>query len=299
MGVVDYSGTIKITFDKAIATALGSTYNMLAQSLGTIIYTSQSRPAAQGFDGSLGTQWEPSTAYPQHLGKNFGSAKTIGKVAAYLGGSYKPNGYKVRASTDGTNWVDITAGNFPNVTGWQEVIFAPASYQYWCLQILSAYNTYTWVYELQFYEVIPSFPVAGWVITGYEPSMVPDGTLVPTTYTVKKVTKSEDNLSIIVWLKLSNRLLYPQGLITVQYIKSLGGLAGPFSALIEDFTITFTPTNITPIFKPNDVENVSLVVSGAAVIYNITYNFVQDPEENISLSVSGLGIRYNINGIPE
>jgi len=195
--------------------------------------------------------------------------------------------------------VDIAAGNFANNTGWQEITFTPATYQYWCLQILSAYNTYTWVYELQFYKTLPSFPTAGWVITGYEPSMVPDGTLVPTTYTVKKVTKSEDNLSIIVWLKLSNRMFYPQGLVTVQYIKALGGLAGPFNAMIEDFSITFTPSNITPIFKPNDFENVSLVVSGAAVIYNITYNFVQDPEENISFSVSGLGIRYDINGIPE
>ena len=146
--------------------------------------------------------------------------------------------------------------------------------------------------------VTENITAAGFVVTGFEPSMSPGGALVPTTYSVKRVAKAEDGLSITIYLNLAGRMKYPQGLVTVAYTKTLGNLAGRFSSLVEDFLISFTPTNITPIFNPQAQENISLSVSGIAARHLI--HFIDTAaNENISLSVSAVAVRYHIDDIEQ
>lgn len=54
-----------------------------------------------------------------------------------------------------------------------------------------------------------SISTAGFLVTGYEPAYSPEGSLVLKTYSIKRISKAPDNLSIKIYLNLSGRMRYP------------------------------------------------------------------------------------------
>ena len=139
--------------------------------------------------------------------------------------------------------------------------------------------------------------VAGWLTTGYEPIMSPGGSLILKTYSIKRVERV-DSLTIRIWLNLSGRMRYPQGNITVAYSKATGNLSGAYNSQVEDFTLTFAPTGIVPVFNPHDPENITLSPSATAILYTLTYSYYKSGEENITLSATGAATLLDINGLP-
>lgn len=93
-----------------------------------------------------------------------------------------------------------------------------------------------------------------------------------------------ENNKILLCLKTTNRMRYPNGGVRVQYQKALGNLVGPGSAQVEDFDITFAPIGITPLFAPNKVEQITTLSAITLSTFTVTYKEGQTQENITALS---------------
>lgn len=282
-----YSAAIQITFDKIIVTnpeIVTGTEEILTRA--TIVPMSSGDysgyPKGNAFDNNTATYWRSASAtMPQWIGTDLGEARNISKLSFYLS-SNKPGNYQMQYSDDNVNWYDIASGTFTSTTGWQNVTFTPQSHRYWRLYVTSRQSTYLYIYEIKIYETRNTYDVSGWAVSGYEPSMVPEGSLIATTYDVYRVTKTEDQLSIILWLDLFGRMKYPQNDITVQFT---GDLRGEGNISVLPFTRTFIPTNITPVFNPNTVEKVEVAnITNTPNLIHIYYTDAFNGAEKVEIA---------------
>ena len=159
MGLLDYSGAIKITFDSEILTELPAVigtenYTEWVEAF-PIICSSENlaRNRKFAFDGQVGYDWweGSSTAMPQWVGRDFYAPVSIDKATVYLS-SYMPKDYKIQGSTDGNTWIDVATGTFINSNGWQDINFSATSFRFWRLYLVNVYATYHRVYELKFFS---------------------------------------------------------------------------------------------------------------------------------------------------
>lgn len=264
MSVFEYSSCIKIDFDKAILTDVGAVTGtedkkILITRFAPIASGSHpSYPLSRAFDGSTSTYWMPSstTVAGHWLGADFGEARSVSKIRAYFGHTYgRPNAYVLQASNDYSTWDDVISGNFLNSSAWQEIIIDGYSYQYWRLVFNSKYSSYYSCSELEFYYTRDTFDTTGWTVTSQEYTTEPNGEESITEHTVRRVSRSEDNKSLYVWLDLEDRLRYPRS-VTVSFN---GSMVGPGGAQVEPFTETFTPVGITPLFNPNAPDHLAIL----------------------------------------
>lgn len=269
-----------------------------------VSYFSSGTQSAQypinAFDGSASSYWQSSaTTSPQWIGSGYGRPITCRKVDVRMDLSNgRINAYEIQGSDDATTWSTVASGNFTNASGVQSVSFSPATYRYWRLYATSKFSTYYVVHELTFYAARDVYNVAGWSVTGYEYDRQPGGSLVQKTYTVRRVTKSEDGLSIFLWLSLAGRMLDPEGLVTIQYAKALGNLVGAVSSQVEDFSIAFTPTNITPVFNPNAVENLQASLTANTNVIEIEYLYGYSTD-NIEATLTASTAVIHINDLEQ
>jgi len=269
-----YSAAIQITFDKIIVTdpdVITGTEVVITRATYTPISSGDysGYPKANAFDGGIATYWRSASAtMPQWIGADLGEARNVSKARFYLN-SYKPGNYEMQYSDNGTDWNTIASGTFTATTGWQEVTWAAASHRYWRLYVTSRQSSYLYIYEMQLWETRNTYDVSGWAVTGNEPSMVLGGQNVESTYDVHRVTKTEDNLSVILWLDLYGRMLYPQGNVTVNFT---GDLRGEGNVSVLPFEAAFAPINIDKMFNPNDIEKVEIsALTSTATLTHIYY----------------------------
>lgn len=300
------SVAIKITFDKEIINdpQIITGYEVLTNkdtSSNTPFASSQystTYAPAKAFDADTATYWRPLTAtMPTWLGTDWGTTKTFGKVRAYLN-SYKPANYQLQGSNNNVDWTDITTGTFTSTTGWQDITFTPATYRYWRLYVTTLQSSYLYIYDLEFYGARVTYDTTAWEVMGYEPSMSPnpEGSLVPVTYKVYRVTKTEDNLSVILWLALANRLRYPQGEVAVKFS---GDLRGPGNVSVNGFAQGFTPVSIEPLFNPHTLERVQISsVSVTANLLRVSYKDAYTTENVQVSSVSVTAVLTPVSQLP-
>lgn len=110
------------------------------------------------------------------------------------------------------------------------------------------------------------------------------------------VSAAIDPNKIQIVLTGAGRMKYPQGVVTITYDKETGNLVGTGNVQVEDFTVTFTPNGITPVFNPHDVERISLNVTATTDRKRIYYVDTKT-EEYIELTVTATAIRYHINDL--
>ena len=124
--------------------------------------------------------------------------------------------------------------------------------------------------------IIPS-----WQITGAEYTTEPMGEAIDKEYTIDKITKSEDNKSLYIWLDLGNRMKYPRS-VTVNFS---GSLSGPGGAQVEPFIETFTPVGITPIFNPNAPDHLTITPNFALAVKEVVYSSAKldEPADQICI----------------
>lgn len=304
MSILDWSGAIRVTFDKEIVNDPAVyTEEVIKQTVVAATasgsYNGSSQPG-NAFDGNPSSAWIASGGAGSWIKADFGAVTAIDKVRLLPRTYYVTKEYAIQGSNDDTSWTTVASGQLAtNSSVWTDITFAEASYRYWRVLVVSTWDPYeAGFYEIEFYGVVRNYEVAGWMVTGQEYDKVPGGELQTATYGLRRVTRSEDELSVILWLKLDQRLLNPQGLVTVSYDKETGNLIGAGNVPVDDFSISFTPTNITPIFNPQAQENISLSVSGIAARHLIHFIDTAD-NENISLSVSAVAVRYHIDDIEQ
>ncbi len=291
MSVFDYSSCIKIDFDKAILTDVSIIMPSAEQRLTDFIPAvsgtySGSYPVDQAFDGSTSTYWRASsTAAGQWIGFYNAKKTVLSKIRVYFGySSGRPNAYVVRGSNDNSTWTDVASGNFTNASAWQEITCSGYKFRYWRLVFNSRFSSYYTCSEIEFYELV----IPGWQITGEEYTTEPMGEAIDKEYTIDKITKSEDNKSLYVWLDLGNRMKFPRS-ITVTFN---GLLSGPGGAQVEPFTETFTPVGITPIFNPNAPDHLTITSDFALTVKEVVYSSAKldEPADQIGIFPSSMSI---------
>lgn len=301
MSIFDYQASIKITFDKPILTnpevVIGTEYYVPVPLLLPVIPIglgtwSGSSPLSRVFDNNTATYGYVSGTYPFAAGINFREVVPISVVRLYVADSSGPKDYQVQYSDDGSTWNTIASGQFTTTVGWQTVEFAEESHQYWRLLFTSSWTggTYAYVYEVVFCTIRNVYDVAAWTVTGQEYKYRPGTDVIDETYTVRKVTKAPDNMSVTLWLDLKDRMTDPYGPVTVSYSKILGNLAGDFDSAVEDFTLQFTPTNIVPYSQPHVSDNVSARGKMTVSTMEVTYKYI--PSESDTFLVLDLDNQY-------
>lgn len=141
-----------------------------------------------------------------------------------------------------------------------------------------------------------TYDVTGWLVTGYEPTMSPGGELVLTTYDILKITKTEDDLSIILWLDPRQSMMHPQGNISIQFN---GTLLGVGNTPVASFLTAFKPANVVPLFKPNDPEYITISAGATVTVFEVTYLTAQNGDEYLQAGVYAATIVItNVGGLP-
>lgn len=323
MSIFDYQAAIKITFDKPIVTdpeiVTGTEYYKIpvpVESVRTFISTSDysGYPKTQAFDRDNNTYWRANTTNAgEAIGKDFGQAVTLTKIGVQMDySSGRINAYLIQGSDNGVDWNTVASGNFTDASGEQAVTFAATTYRYWRINGQSKFSSYYTVTELYFYGTRNTYSVAGWTVTGSEYTYQPEGATVAGSYTVRKVTKSEDDMSVILWLDMFDRMRDPAGLVTVAYDKLLGNLIGPYSAQVESFSVQFTPTNIVPYSNPNGRENLSALANMTVSVMEFACRYIpaesntflvpdQDNpymDEHLSSQANMTVVVTNVGGLP-
>lgn len=291
---LDYSTGIMITFDKPIMSEpeiqTGITPNVLRNVFAPLsssdYNTTNSKDKA--FDKNDSTYWRGSSSGgPEWIGADLGSLVNVTKCRIHTGSIYRPKTYIIEGSADGTSWNAVAAGDLANTTGWQEVAFTGAAYRYWRAYFTAPYTTYFAVRDIEFYGTDIVYSTSGFLVSGNRYAMSPEGASESHNYIIKRITKTEDNLSVIIWLALTDRLKYPDGYLTVSYDKTSGNLVGTGSAQVESFSLSFLPEDFTILFNPHDLEKIALSLTQENEIIRIYYSsFQMGTNETITASLS-------------
>lgn len=108
--------------------------------------------AARINDTDLATNaWHTDTAVSgAYVQANYGVPVEFSRLRIYaVSGAYAGN-YKVRGSPDGATWTDLITGFVPNVAGWNQILFAPATHQYWRAELTNTPGAGSWLNEAEF-----------------------------------------------------------------------------------------------------------------------------------------------------
>lgn len=168
---------------------------------------------------------------------------------------------------------------------------------------LSAYNIDNNQIVVVFDKTLDSASIAGnqtaLTISGYEYTYFPGGALIAKAYTASATAEvSEDQTKMLITLLGSARMKAPIGNVAVAYAQA-SGLLTSFGALVQSFSLSFAPENITPVYNINDLENIEIAnVSGTGTLSLITYRNAQVGPEKIEIaSVSAAGTLTHIDDL--
>jgi F5/8 type C domain. len=239
---------------------------------------------AKAFDRSISTYWwASSTTAPQWVGVNFGSVKKIARLKVYLNGNV-PNAFILQGSNDGTTYTDIYSGNFANSVGWQTFDFTPADFQYWRIYCTSKYSTYFIIYEIELYEAVLKGNQNGFIITQAEKQANVTTTTNLTVYSVEKIASNKIQLNINPYTRIKT-----SEQIAVAYSATSGNLTG-LAGSVQDFSLTFIPSNIVNAPHSWNKESLSAGISGLDVhTHLITYKNGYETE-HLSVGLSNLSV---------
>ena len=302
MSVFDWTSGIKIEFDKPIVSEVEIASGSETKTYRPQVITASSSYSSQvpqlAIDGDDSTYWRSNNSLPVWLACDFGKIVSIDTMRVVKLSLYRPRGYTLQVSEDGSNWTDLKSGEMTNVTGEEIIEFEAASYRYWRLYITSLWSSRCHIGEITFFGDVTVYSSNGFTVTGMQYATSPQGVAELNDFRVRKITKSPDEKSIYVWLWLDDRLKYPVDQINVAYDKSVGNLVGAQSAQVDSFSLTFTPTNLTPFFNPHNAENIDVTMTHENELIHIFYEIYQaDEDGNISVAMTHANKIIHVNDL--
>ena len=306
MSIYDYSACIKITFDRPIVSDLevvtGTEYlplpELITDAMLTVSGYYDNRDKKYAADKDLATRWQtPTSGIPGWITTDFGADRCLALLRLYtISGQYPLSEFTLQGSNDNSSWADVTAGTISSsYTGWSDFAFAPATFRYWRVYVTAGTSSYATIYEMQFYAQRTKYRTEGWEVYAQESNRIPDGVASKTNYTIRKVTKSDDGMSVFLWLDLYGRIKYPLGNITVKFT---GTMLGPNGAVVEPFELSFAPTQPAKIFNPNDVENLTASINATVSSFDVTYRYAQQGAESITAQASASVVATKVGELP-
>jgi len=195
--LLDYMTTIELEFDKPIINdpeiVTGIEYVgplVVTDAMVTVSGYYSGRDKKYALDNNLGTRWQtPSSGIPGWFTANFGTLQILGKIRVYtITGQYPVSAYTIQGSNDNSNWTDVISGTIATgTTQWTDIIFTPATFQYWRFYVTAGTSNYATIYEIQYYTVQTAYNTNGFKVTADEYNKMPAGDVVNEEYTVKKI----------------------------------------------------------------------------------------------------------------
>ena len=305
MSIYDYSGCIKLTFDRPIIedpeVITGIEYvpikETVTNSMISVASTYGSNYKNYAIDGfTEGGRYESDRNSGNYFQVDFGISKLLGKIRYYqVSGDYVFTGFTLQGSADASSWSDITTGTTTGSTGWHECIFTPASYRYWRVLFTTPAAYYITLYEIEYYSIRTKYLTDGWEVSALEPDKSPGGSVSKKVYLIRKITKSEDGRSVFIWLDLPGRIKYPISNITVKFTGTLVGLG---NVNVKPFEVTFAPTSSAKIFNPHNVENLTVNTKAMLSCFEVIYRYSQQGIENIATQASATVVVTKVGSLP-
>lgn len=245
---------------------------------GIITASSELQPVVRAFDGDISSlYWRPSTNINEWVKIEITEPITIEGFRWHTGMlAYKPKNFKLMASMDGINWVELISGISPNTNGWLEFTCQNSGSQ--------SGNEDAFIISGQEYKWLDG--------------STHNGVLINKTYPVLLVQTHPTELNSILLDIASFRNVH--GDITVSYNQSLGNLAGT-GGTVESFTKIFTPadlveglTNTSGAVGIHDY--IEATVGGSIQLTNISKLSIYSTEY-IEIGVDGIIQLIDINDI--
>lgn len=231
----------------------------------------------------------------------------------YYGDSRIYNGTKTEISQDGITWKTIydnaVSGKYTETSSGKTIYFSPQPVRYIRDSANgSNINTYSHWVEIEAYEYQPDYSKkiiiefdkdlttvngseGAFAVTGKQYDCV-GGILVNKTYTVTLIKASVINPKVIeIYINPYSRFNNVDGNITVSYSQALGTL-GNNDGKVQDFSISFQPTNLTLVPNPNQKERITLRPVTTFTLKYINKPNRYSPSERITLRPSNFTITF-------
>ena len=248
------------------------------------------------FDGSTSSYWYTRTTGDQWVQIQLSAPIFISGFRWYIGANYRPNGFTLQGSNDGTNWDTLVGGNSPNATGWHEFAFGipDVAYQYYRWTVTSRYSTYLNIYEIELKGT--KGQEGAFKVTGQEYQYI-NGPLLNKDYEVISVEEHPSiDKALLLTMATLNRFPTVEGNLTVEYDATVGNLAGR-GGFVESFIETFTPTDLAPEPNPGIEETITvapveLVINYIPISYHSRY-----AEETITVAPAELTVNLIYVGV--
>ncbi len=181
--------------------------------------------------------------------------------------------------------IDLTNCPLPGRISWSEVLPAGTS-----IDIETAVTDYTPLNGTESWEnqtngsVITNWPedTDGKNLWVRAILATTDPYATPTLESLLIEAESENQCQIKIGLTEAGRMKYPQGPVSIDFT---GSLIGENGASVEAFEENFTPTDITPVFNPNDAEYLEIVdIEGEAILTAIVYTGGQSGDHHLEIT---------------
>jgi len=243
--------------------------------------TYSSYSPSNAFDGSTSSMWYTRTSGEQWIQVSTVRPIRLGGFRWYIGSSHRPKDFKVQGSNDGINWVDIYNSTNEETTGWKEYYWDYGeAYLYHRWTITSRYSSYIYIYEI---EAFVHDKKAIRVI-GQQRDYV-GGELKEIDYAIKSIEHhptEENTLLISLHDNYQEAFDEVEGSLTIEYKGQLGNLIG-YGGALEDFSISFTPSELTPSPNPGIEERIMVSYVTITDLIPITYNNIYSLNERIKV----------------
>lgn len=214
-------------------------------------------PEANAFDGNLNTFWYNYWAgNSQWIQIRLPSPTPITGFRWMNVAGYRPKGFKVQGSSNGSTWVDIHIAESPNADGWQVIEFVEShTYEYFRWTITSYYNNYIQLLELELQVMVGNEKAIK--VTGQQYKYI-NGPLLDMEYKIETVERHPTEAKTLL-LTTFTQTRFPtvEGSLKVEYDAAVGTLAGR-GGPVESFVRTFTPTDLAPEHNPGIIETITV-----------------------------------------
>ena len=225
----------------------------------TLNQYSTSYTGAKAIDGSTSTYWRGTTAV-NWIQFQLPDPKAVTQLRMYLG-SYYIKTFTVSGSNDGSTWTQLggehAAASSTTAQWYTFTIENTENYLHYRVDILTAYSSRIYLYEIQLYEDAPVGNEAKFTVSFDEYDFVPAGTTHRETRVASAIEVVDTQTIVLIFDSGCTRSIQrASGDITVSYDGSgtLRGQGGPVLA----FSKVFTPVGLDPKNNPGPVEHISV-----------------------------------------
>lgn len=231
--------------------------------VGTVTYSSQyssTYAANKVFDNNTGTYWRTASSVPQWVKIQFANPTWINGFRWYVN-SYRPGSFTLEGSNDDVNWSILIDTVSENSTGWKEFYFAETQYKYFRWTINSVYSSRMYLYEIEL--SVGSGNEKAFNVTGQEYQYVNgvdnNGPIIDKVYDVDSIEKHPSiDKAILLSIKDYEEFNSVVGDLSISYDATKGNLSGR-GGRVENFNISFLPTDLIPTPNPGIAEKLSIV----------------------------------------